>query len=93
MERDHNGYNNCETFSQFARIHTSSLNKIEKTLIIRITKFHNGDDVMRLQQSYGQIKRGQLLLIRNIIFYKKQYQQMYNVKKRSVCMVYCKLLS
>ena len=30
---------------QFARIHTSSLIKIEKTLNRRITKFYNGDDV------------------------------------------------
>ena len=31
--------------NQFARIHTSSLIKIEKTLNRPITKFYNGDDV------------------------------------------------
>ena len=30
---------------EFARIHTSSLFKIEKTLNRPITKFYNGDDV------------------------------------------------
>ena len=33
------------TFTQFARIHTSSLIKTEKTLNRPITKFYNGDDV------------------------------------------------
>ena len=50
------------------------------------------------QQSYGSLKRGQLLYIRDIIFCEKQCQQMYikfwklNVKNRCVCLAYCKLI-
>ena len=59
-------------------IHTSSLINIEEILNIHITtKFCNGNDVMYLWQDYGSLKQGQLLFIRNIIFYKKQWQQMY----------------
>ena len=59
-------------------IHTSSLINIEEILNIHITtKFYNGNDVMYLWQDYGSLKRVQLLFIRNIIFYKKQWQQMY----------------
>ena len=39
--------------------------------------YYNGNDVMYLWQDYGSLKRVQLLFIRNIIFYKKQWQQMY----------------
>ena len=41
---------------QFARIHTSSLIKIEKILNKPITKFYNSDDVMGLRQSYRSLK-------------------------------------
>ena len=70
-------------------IHISSLMNIEKISNRPITKFYESND-MWLQQSYGSLKRGQLLLIWNIIFYKKQWQQMQikfwkvNVKNISV---------
>ena len=57
---------------QIAGIHTVSLINPEKILNSPITKFCNGDDVNVLRQNYGSLKRGQLLFIRNIIFYKKQ---------------------
>ena len=36
---------NCNRPIQFARVHTSSLIKIDKTMNRTITKFYNGDDV------------------------------------------------
>ena len=38
-------FQNVRAIMQFARIHTSSLMKIEKTLNRPITKFYNDDDV------------------------------------------------
>ena len=67
---------------QFPRIHKISLINIEKIFINPITKFYNSHDRN---------------VIRNIIFYKKQYQQMQikvwklNVKNRSFCMAFCKV--
>ena len=51
--------------TQFARIHTSSLIKFKKILNRPITKFYNSDDVKVIAQSYGSLKRGQLLYIRD----------------------------
>ena len=61
---------------QFARIHTSSLIKIEKILNRHITKFYNSHDVNVIAVELQLIKRGQLLYISDIIFRKKQYQQL-----------------
>ena len=41
---------------QFARIHTSSLIKIEKILNRPITKFYNGDDVNKIAAESRLIK-------------------------------------
>ena len=64
----------CER-TQFLRMHTSSLTKTEKILNRPNTKFYN-DDVVNLIETYASLKRGQLLFIINISFYKKQCQQM-----------------
>ena len=63
----------CER-TQFLRMYTSSLIEIEKILNRPNTKFYNGD-VVNLIESYAPLKRGQLLFIINISFYKKQCQQ------------------
>ena len=52
--------------SQFARIHTSSLIKIEKILNRPITKFYNSDDVNVIAAELGLAKT------RPTSFYKKQ---------------------
>ena len=54
----------------------STLINIEKFLNKPITKFYNSDDVNVIAAEIRFTKRGQLLSIRNIIFYKKQCQQM-----------------
>ena len=54
----------------------STLINIEKFLNKPITKFYNSDDVNVIVAEIRFTKRGQLLSIRNIIFYKKQCQQM-----------------
>ena len=45
-----------DTGIQFARIHTSSLIKIEKTLNKPITKFYHGDDVNVIAAELGLTK-------------------------------------
>ena len=57
--------NLCPTL-QFARIHTSSLIKIEKILNRPITKFYNSDDVNVIA---GELR---LAKTRSTSFYKKQ---------------------
>ena len=54
----------------------STLINIEKFLNKPITKFYNSDDVNVIAAEIRFTKRGQLLSITNIIFYKKQCQQM-----------------
>ena len=83
---------------QFARIHTRSLINIEKILNRPIAKFYNSDDVnvIELQQSYGSLKQGELLFIRNNVLletiptYVNKILKV-NVKNRSACMGYYKL--
>ena len=68
----------CAYLTQFARIHTSSLINTEKILNRPITKFYNGDDVNMIAAELRLTKTRPIsfYIIRNIIFYKKQCQQM-----------------
>ena len=82
---------------QLARIHTSLLIKIEKTLNRPITKFYNGDDVnviateIRLTKTRStSFNRKQILLEETMPTDVNKILKT-NVKVRSVCMVYCKL--
>ena len=71
--------------TQFARIHTSFLINIEMMINRPFSKFCNGDIVNVITEELRLIER-------NIIFYKKQFQQIQitfcklNVKNGSVCM-------
>ena len=55
------------------QIHINSFIIIEKVFNRPITKFYNSDDVKAIVEELQLTrKRGQLLYIRSIIFYKKQ---------------------
>ena len=79
---------------EFTQLHLSKIKRFWIELLLNFTMMM---PQIWLKQNNGSLKRGQLLFIRNIIFYKKQYQQIkikfwkLNVKNRSFCMAYCKL--